>query len=687
MATQIIKGECALCVNCCGVDYHVSDGRLVKVEGMKGHPVNNGKLCPKGERLVEYVYSPDRVKTPMKREGSKWTRVSWDEALEGIATKLKKIKEVHGARSVAFFCGSVAVERRECASFTHRFRAAYGSPNFFSVESGCYVSRIVARGMTFGRLLEHDQLGHKCMILWGHNPHASRFMLGDYIDEATERGMKLIVIDPRRIPAAAKGIHVEIRPGTDCALALSMLNVIIEEELYDKEFVRDWTFGFDKLVEHVKDYTPERVEEITWVPAADIRDIARLYATSKPACIIQGVGCLDRQINNMQNSRVLCILQAVTGNIDVPGGWVSTPLYPTTDIKLKELWEDRPIGHDQYPFFYMRDYAGGAAPYGSEAEVIETLHTGKPYPIKALISTAGNPAVILPDSKGFREVLEKLELIVTIDMFMTETARLSHYLLPAACFMETTGIGAWPTVAISGVPYITFRPKVIEPVGESMPDWKIWSELGRKMGYGEHFQWKTDEEVTEYILKPCGIPFEDLKNNLRGIYLARQYGLYKKVGFGTPSGKIEIYSQAFAKAGFDPIPTHKEPSQSPVRTPELAKEYPLVLITGARILEYIHSGLRRMPEIRRQVPYPEVEIHPAAASKYGVEDGEWVIVETKDGNAKFKAKVTKDIHPKVVSVPHGWATGNANLLVDAKARDPIAGYIEDKGLLCRIRKI
>lgn len=685
MATQVVKGECALCVNCCGVDFHVSDGELVKVEGMKGHPVNNGKLCAKGERMVEYVYSPDRITHPMKRVGSTWHRISWDEALDEIAEKLKGIKAKYGAESVFFFCGSIAVERMEIAAFTHRFRAAYGSPNFVSVESGCYSSRLVARGLTFGRIFEHDQAGHKCLVLWGHNPHASRFTMVDYINEATQKGMKLIVIDPRRIPAAEKGYYVEIRPGTDCALALGMLNVIINEELYDKEFVRDWTYGFDELAKHVQEYTPEKVEEITWVPADDIRYIARIYATSKPACIIQGVATMDRQINNMQNSRVLSILQAVTGNIDVPGGWITSMLYPTTDLRLESLLEVEPIGHDKYPLFFKRGFTGGGVPYSSEAEVSEALYTGKPYPLKAMIATAGNPAVIVPDSKKFVAALKKLELRVTIDLFMTETAHLSDYLLPASSFMETTGIGAWPTGAIHGVPYISIRPKVIEPVGESWADWKIWSELGRRMGYGENFPWKEDEEVTQHLLKPCGISWEELKKNPQGIYLPKEYYLYKKIGFGTKSGKIELYSELFKAAGFDPIPTHVEPSQSPVRTPELAEEYPLIMITGSRIHEYMHSGMRRMPELRSRVPYPEIEVHPAAAAKYNVVDGEWVFLETKTGQAKFKVKVTKNIHPRVVSVPHGWPTANCNNLVDGKARDPIAGYIEDRALQCRIR--
>ncbi len=268
---QILRGECCLCVMCCGVDFHVEEGRLVKVEGQKENPANKGLLCPRGQTLVEYAYSPDRITYPMKREGNKWSRISWDEALDTIAAKLVEIKEKYGPEALAFFCGSISVERMEIAAFAHRFRGVYGSPNLFSVESGCYVARVVARSITFGRHMERDfQDNYNCVILWGSNPHESKFMLGNFLDaEAAKRGLKVIVINPKRTPAAKYGIHIPIRPGTDTALALGMLNVIINEGLYDKEFVRDWTFGFDKLEEHVQDYTPEKVEEITWVPAVD----------------------------------------------------------------------------------------------------------------------------------------------------------------------------------------------------------------------------------------------------------------------------------------------------------------------------------------------------------------------------------------------------------------------------------
>ncbi len=681
---EIIKTDCALCVNDCGINAYVEEGRLVKVEGMPEHPVNQGTLCPKGERLVEWVYSPDRLKYPMKRENGEWKRISWDEALDIIATKLKDIKEKHGARALAVYCGSVGVEHLEVAAFAQRFRGVYGSPNLLSVESGCWRARLIARIMTFGRVLTEDFKNSKCIVLWGHNPHSSRWPYVKHISEAIEKGLKLIVIDPRSIPMAKKGLHLQLRPGTDCALALAMLNVIISENLYDKEFVESWTLGFDKLKEHVKQYSPEKVEEITWVPASAIKNAARIYATAESASIIQGTCSLDRQITNIQNSRVLSILQTVTGNIDVPGGWAAAPFPLLSDLRVPV--EEKPIGAEEYPLFH--ELWGRVVPYGHAMLFPDIVLSEKPYPIKALIVAAGNPVLTLPDSKKTRQAIEKLELVVAIDLFMNETAELAHIVLPACSFLEITGLGSLPAGLTHGIPYLMLRKKVIEPLGECLPDWKIWSELGRRMGYDEYFPWKTDEEVAEHLLAPSPVSLKQLKENPSGVFFTpKEYKTYERKGFRTPSGKIEIFSETLEQAGHEPLPTHREPSQSPISSPDLAKEYPLILTTGTRVLEYLHTQMHNVPELRSIAPEPIAEINPITAGKYGVVDGEMVAVETKKGSIKIKVKLTEDIAPQVISIPHGWAQANVNILTDIEARDPVLGYPEDKAILCRMKKI
>ncbi|MCJ7594566.1 MAG: molybdopterin-dependent oxidoreductase, partial [Desulfobacterales bacterium] len=329
---------------------------------------------------------------------------------------------------------------------------------------------------------------------------------------------------------------------------------------------------------------------------------------------------------------------------------------------------------------------GRRAAYGHAMLFPKAALTGKPYPVKALLVTAGNPALTMPDSKTYRKALEKLDLVVTIDLFMTETAELSDIVLPACSFLEQTGIGGYPVGLMHGISYIMQRKKVIEPIGESKPDWLIWSELGRKMGYEEYFPWKTDEEMVDHLLVPSKLSLKKLAEHPEGIlYAPKSYDLYKSRGFKTPSQKIEITSGTLAEAGFDPLPTYREPSRSPVSTPELAKEYPLIMITGARIKEYIHTQLRNIPEIRQLAPEPVAELHPAAASKYGIADGKEMIVETKEGSIKLLARLNPDIADRVISVPHGWAKANVNELVNSDFLDPILGCPEDKGLLCRVR--
>ena len=682
---QAVKTDCILCVWGCGINAYVQGGKLVKVEGMAEHPLSRGGLCPRGEHLVEYVYSPDRLRYPMKRENGVWERLSWDQALDTIASKLTEIKEKYGAHALATYCGSIGVENIELAAFTQRFRGVYGTPNFISVESNCFRSRILARQMTFGRYIaeEPERERSRCIILWGHNPDNSRWMVGERIREAVASGTKLIVIDPRRIPLAKEGLHLQIRPGTDCALALAMLNVIIAEGLWDSQFVDQYAAGFDKLREHVKRYPPDEVEQITGIPAADIRNAARIYATAKPASIIQGICSLDMQINGFQNNRILSILQAVTGNIDVPGGWVTVPFIRLSDLRVPEVEE--PIGAKEYPLFHK--LGKRVSPYGQAMLFPDVVLTEKPYPIKALIVVGGNPLNTLPEVGKVREALEKLELLVVIDPFMTETAELAHIALPACTFLEKSGVGYVYGVT-STLPYVLLRKRVIEPLWESWPDWKIFSELARRMGYGEYFPWNTEEEVVAHLLEPCQVSIEQLKEKPHGAYYgALEYDAYQRIGFGTPSKKVEIYSETLEQYGHDPLPTHHEPTQSPISSPELAKEYPLILISGARMLPYTHSQLRNVVGLRRLAPDPLVEIHPSTARKFDITDGEIVVIETKKGSIKVKAKVTEDIAPQVVSIPHGWAQANVNILTDLDLREPITGYPERNAVLCRVKKI
>jgi len=620
----------------------------------------------------------------MKKKGCDWSRVSWDEALSTIANKLQQVKSGYEAHSLALSVGSIGAENIEISAFAQRFRGAFGTPNFFSIEAHCFRSRIMARLLTFGTYPLEDPDNSECIILWGHNPEASEPPLASRIYQALDRGLKLITIDPKQIPFAKKGFHIQLRPGTDCCLALAMMNVIIAEDLYDHEFVEKYSTGFDQLVEHVQDYPPERAAKICRVQATDIRKISRIFAGAKSASIIQGINSLDQHINGFQNNRALAILHAITGNYDIRGGWATNPIMRLTDLRIAV--KEEPIGADAHPLF--RRFWGMTSPYGQQMLLADVILTEKPYPIKAMIVSGGNPAAAWPDSSRLKKAFKKLDMLVVMDLFMTETAELADIVLPACSSLEMLGL-AYNYSLTGGIPYVLLSKKVIEPIGDSWPDWKFYSELGRRMGYGEYFPWSTDEEVVEMLLKASGITLRQLQENPEGIWFgSRCYDINAPNQIRTPSGKIELYSQTLADAGYDPIPVYKEPTQSPISSPELAKKYPLILNTGARIPEYTHWQMRHVPQLRRKAPNPIAEIHPGTARKYGIGDGDMITVETRRGQIQVKANITQDLMPGVVSVVHGWEDElNQNVLTELEPRDPVTGYPELRALACRISKV
>jgi anaerobic selenocysteine-containing dehydrogenase len=671
--------DCTLCYHSCGTRVTVEDGKAVKILGLESHPLNKGRLCPKGEAALDNIYDPNRIKYPMKRVGENWERVTWDQALTEIAQKLLRLKEQFGPSVLGVFSGSIGVENLEMAGLTQRFKAAFGSPNFFSVESICYRMRIRTRQITFGKY-PTEELDSKLYILWGHNPHQSDFPLMLAIEENLKKGAKIVVIDPKKIPYADRAdMYLKIRPGTDGAMALAMIHVIIDENLYDKEFVDTYTMGFEKLTEHIKKYTPEWAETITWVPADDIRKLARLFATTKGAGIYQGTCTQDQTANGTQNSRAFSILQVITGNVNIPGGWVISPRLKLGNVGMEV--EGEPLGADEYPLFY--EVWGRKSPYG----VVTCVPESVPEKIKAFLVVGGNPLVSMADSNAFREAFKKLELVVVHDLFMTETGDFAHYALPACSHLEKWGLGYSYNVCHC-LPYLMLRKKAIEPLYEGWSEWKFYTELAKKLGMGDKFPWKSEEELVAFELRPTGLTFEQLLNEHPegAFYQNKTYGMGTR-GFSTPSQKIELYSEALEKVGADPLPTYLEPHRSPLSTPDLMDKYPLILSTGNRNLYYTHGQFRGVKSLKNMSPEPLAEMGSETAHKYGINTGDKIIIETNRGRVKMKARVEPRVAEGVVLVPHGWpGEANANLLTDTECREPVMGYPEIKSLLCAVRK-
>jgi len=672
--TKVVKSLCHMCSSGCGINAHVENGRLVRVTARKEHPVS--RLCVKARAIPDWLYSPERITHPMRKVDGTWRGISWDEAFDIISDSLASIKENYGAKALVVHLGEPMIST-DAPRLAARFCSLYGTPNYTTGSSLCFAAREIGHGLTLGKRISPlfpNYENTRCIVVWGYNPEQSKVGEEASILSAQKRGAKLIVVDPRATPLAKMAdIHIQIRPGTDCALALGLLNVIIAEELYDREFVKKWTFGFDKLREHVKRYSPEVVEKITWVPAKKIVQFARMYATNKPATISQGVA-LDHCANGVQNSRAISILIAITGNLDIIGGDIYYSPLRQTSLRVKgRVSVDEAIGA-RYPIFGKFTGETTAMP------VAEAIIAGKPYPVKALIVQGCNPALTWPDSNKVREAFQRLDLLVVSDLFMTETAKLADFFLPATAFPERKIIKDY---FYEGLPLIALSNNVVEPSADCLDDWQIWCELGKRMGYADYFPWQSADELLAYLLKPSGITLEQLEQNPAGIIyrqLDRQRK-YEEEGLNTPSGKVEIFSQMLADYRYDPLPTFTEPQPDAV-----AESYPFILITGTRVNAFTHSRYRNIARLRKLVPQPWVEINPAPAKNLGIADGDEVVVESAKGSIRLQAKITPDIHPKVLSLQHGWDEANANILTDDKQHDPISGYPGFKTTFCQVRK-
>jgi len=681
---RIIKTACELCAWSCGMEVYVESGRVVKVKGMKEHPLNRGRLCPKAPAIVDLMYHGERVLTPMVREGAKWRKVDWDYALELLVENLKEVRE-EDPRSFAMIIGMpILLGGSSTVGLIRRFMDVYGSPNCFSPESMCYRHQIIGYILTLGKFPVPEVENSNCIVVWGHNPHESKPPLAWRIEEARRRGAKLIVIDPRRTKVAEMAdIHAPIRPGSDIYLAVGMMKVIIEEGLYDRGFVERWTVGFDKLKEHLSKYSLSYIAERTWLDEELIAKMARVFATVKPACIVQGVNTLDQVLVGVQNARSIAMLHVLTGNVDVKGGLVRASRSHIASLRLPHLLRDEPLGIKEHPLFYQvwETHLGeGQAMY-----LYDAILEGRPYQVKSLFIAGSNPLLTWPEASKLAEALGKVKFLAVMDLFMTDTAKHAHLLLPAATFLERYELCDYYSV-IFGIPYMMLRKKCVEPIGGSKSDVELWLEVARRMGYTEHFPWRSVEEVLDYVLKPTGYTFKDLEEVYpSGVWVGKvNYGEYLSKGFRTPSGKVELYSETLARQGYDPLPTPREPYESPFN--EDSKEYPLILTTGSRLIYYTHSQLRNVERLRKQCPEPYVEMNPDTARRYGLRDGGVVVIKTRRGSIKVKVRTTPTILPGVINMSHGWNEANVNLLTSSRPADPVSGCPELKALLARVSR-
>lgn len=687
---EIKKTICSICSNNCGIDAYVKDGVVIKVEGSAENTFSHGTLCSKGAAMRQYVYNQDRIHTPLLKIGgkdsSKFEPISWAMAMEIASSRLAELKGKTGPESVAFFVGYPKWLR----SFVKRLANNFGSPNYSSESSTCYYATALANKLNYGQVPFPDLKGTKCLLLWSTNPFHSSTPKATGLLKAVDSGVKIIEVGPFLTPVTKHAdIHLRIRPGTCGALALSMANIIIKEGLYDFNFVKNYSKGFEEFKAYANEFTPQIAEKITSVPAAMTIKAARLFANSKPASIMSGGSPTVHHTNGVQNHRAITALIGLTGNFDQAGGNHVVPWsfyhapngLVTRDAEFEKVRPDKDmphrIGHDMYPIWDKIIQEGQAISLPFQ------IRDNNPYPIKAVVGFGLNYHM-WPGSDFMKESLKELDFLMTTDLFMTDTTKLSDLVLPACSTFERSQLKMYPNR------FGTWIDPIINPVGESRSDIDVIRKLSVALELEDPLMSKGYKACIDWILKPSGLKVADLEKNPGGCTInvgsMPPYQKYKKEGFPTPSGKMEFSSTILEEAGLEPLPKYEEPKHSPISTPEIAEKFPLVLTTGSRLPMFFHSRTYRLSWTRNLRHDPIVEINPLDAEKRNIEEGDQVRLSTPKSFLIVKAHLTEKVAPGVTGMYHDYPGADVNELIYSTYRDPISGYPGFKSLLCQVAR-
>jgi anaerobic selenocysteine-containing dehydrogenase len=777
IATEKLHTYCAMCTSRCGVVATVEDGKLTQVNADPAHP--NGCICVKGAAAPEIVYSPDRMQYPMVRTRPKgdpdpgWVRITWDQALNLIALRLTDVKDNYGPEAVVFSrattAGSAAID---FDGWLQRLANAFGSPNLLTSNHICTWNRRVGSKYTYGTGMPLPDFDNtSCMLLWGINPTATSPAQAVRINRARNRGAKLIVIDPRKTSLAAKAdCWLRVKPGADGELAMAMIHVLIEENLFDAEFARRWTNGtflvrsdnnqllteadleaqgksngwmiwnersnspvsyridqsetapalfgtfalkladgttiecrpaLQLLKDAATQFAPEVSKNITTVPAEEVRKAVRLFATENPSTYCTWVG-LEQDNDAMLTNRAVCIFYALTGQYDQRGSNVLFATTPINSITGRELLpKDKAVlrlGSEKHPLGPNADPGLVQA-----AEVYDAILTGEPYPIKAMVLFGTDPLLGHGDPLRGKAALEALDFYVHVDTTINPSAMLADLILPSATCWEREALLPSFEMAEDTLNWAQLRPAVVKPLHESRSDAEIIFDLAKRLGLSEQFFGGDIDAGFAYQLVPSEISVQQLRQNPTGLRsnARTRHEKHAKIdsrtgerrGFDTPTGKIEIYSTTFARAGYPPLPEFKQRLDD-------NEAFPLTL-TFFRDIHFCDEQHRNVPQLRRKIPEPFLEINPSTANAYEINDGDWIFLETANGRVKLKAKFNESLHPNVVTTVYGWwqacqelklkghnpfseKGANANLLVPNTDVDPISASVAHRAQCCRI---
>ena len=671
----------------CGLLVTVQDGHLTDINGDKDCPLSKGFICYRAKALSELVYHPQRIIYPMRRLGERgsgeWQNISWNEALDLIHSKFSEIIDRDGAKSILFACGS---PKGLEIFFVNRLASLLGTPNVATPGNVCHMPRELGCANVLGAPCYPDLDNiPEVLILWGINPRTTN-VAGTghrlWLDRVLKSNARIVCIDPRKTDMASRAsLWARIRPGADGALALALLKIIVEEKLYDHDFVTHWTSGWDELLEYLSGIELQKLAEICWLEPTQIWEIAHIYASNKPAVIFLG-NAIDHTPDSFQTARTVAILKAITGNIDIQGGEI---IYDLPPVRRPSEFTLASMRKNQKEMLGAEFKIAQRNLFVPRQLVAKAILEEKPYPIKAMLTFDTNPLLTYPDSSLTYKALKKLEFLAVSDFFMTPTAELADLVLPNATFLEYDEIGYYNY----RYGMVVARPQVITPVGECWSDIKVINELGKTFGFTDYF-WEDVKESLDYILEPSGLTFEQFKD-IGILRSEKHYAKHKDNGFRTPSGKVEVFSQQLYDMGYSPLPVYTEPPAS--------SEYPLVL-TCAKSSSFYHSGYRQLASLRKRNQEPVVEVNPDTATRLGLQEGDYVNIATNKGSIKQRLKLNPQLDPRVIFADygwwfpeqdnhnlHGWQESNLNMLTDADSpAEPAIGSTYLRGIPCRLSK-
>ena len=632
-----ISTMCEMCVWRCGVLAKVEEGRVVKLEGNPEHPHSNGNLCPRGQSGLMNTYDPDRVLTPLIRVGKRgeglFRKASWEEALDLVAKNMLKIKDKYGPEAMIFS----STHNLSQVQFENLLNA-FGSPNYGTQRSLCFNAMIVANLVTYGMEEPARKYeGLKYIILTGRNlMEAISTSETSALSKAIDRGAKVVTLDPRFTKTAAKSSEwLPIRPGTDLAFHLALLNVIISENLYNRQFVSNWTSGFDQLSGSIGQYTPGWAAAITGIPADTIQRIAREFAAAAPNALAHNGWRTSNFVNSFQTERAITILNALTGNWGVAmfpaageeSGVLGAPPQPPYPRVSAERLDGVPW---KYPFVPLK--------IGVFQEMREAVLTGAPYQAHGWFIARQNPAMSLPDRGRTLEAFAKMDFITTIDIIMNDTSWFSDVILPEASYLERYD----PLNIVGDKAFL--RQPVIEAQGEGKSALWIYKELGQRLGLGDFFQYADEEDYLKQQLAPLGVSLDEVRR--KGyVELPGESAEFLEMAWNTPSGKVELYSTTLANGGFAALPQWEEPP-----APKPGQFY---LLTG-KVAQSTQFGTQNNQLLHKYSDEPRLWMNTKTAKTLGLADNDLVEVASTAGKIHIKLEATQAIRPDCVYLTPGY---------------------------------